>query len=65
MITLEGHDLIFRFPEVHEHARTAIHFQRTLRIPDDGKTYPLPPGLVARVWPGGPDASGLVQACTM
>jgi hypothetical protein len=23
----------------------ALHFQRTLRIPDDGKTYPLPPGL--------------------
>ncbi len=22
-----------------------INFQRTLRIPDDGKTYPLPPGL--------------------
>jgi hypothetical protein len=26
-----------------EHFR--IHFERTLRIPDDGKTYPLPPGL--------------------
>lgn len=25
----------------------AISFQRTLRIPDDGKTYPLPPGLGA------------------
>src|SRR5436189_5528807 len=23
----------------------SITFQRTLRIPDDGKTYPLPPGL--------------------
>ena len=23
----------------------ALDFQRTLRIPDDGKTYPLPPGL--------------------
>lgn len=22
-----------------------LHFQRTIRIPDDGKTYPLPPGL--------------------
>jgi hypothetical protein len=22
-----------------------LNFQRTLRIPDDGKTYPLPPGL--------------------
>ena len=47
MITLEGHSLIFRFPEVHEHARTAMEFQRTLRIPDDSKTYPLPPGLGA------------------
>jgi hypothetical protein len=47
MITLERNDLVFRFPEVHEHARTALHFQRTLRIPDDGKTYPLPPGLGA------------------
>ncbi len=47
MITLEGDSLVFRFPEVHEHARTAMHFQRTLRIPDDGKTYPLPPGLGA------------------
>lgn len=25
--------------------RAAISFQRTLRIPDDGKDYPLPPGL--------------------
>lgn len=23
----------------------SLSFQRTLRIPDDGKTYPLPPGL--------------------
>lgn len=28
-------------PEVH----CAVSFQRTLRIPDDGKDYPLPPGL--------------------
>ena len=25
----------------------SLNFQRTLRIPDDGKTYPLPPGLGA------------------
>ena len=25
--------------------RVTISFQRTLRIPDDGRTYPLPPGL--------------------
>jgi hypothetical protein len=25
--------------------RFALRFERTLRVPDDGKTYPLPPGL--------------------
>ena len=45
MITLEDDVLNFRFPEVHEEARCGIEFQRTLRIPDDGKDYPLPPGL--------------------
>ncbi len=45
MITLEDDRLVFRFPEVHEHAICAIDLQRTLRIPDDGKDYPLPPGL--------------------
>ncbi len=29
----------------HHPARMEIEFQRTLRIPDDGKTYPLPPSL--------------------
>ena len=47
MITLEGNNLTFRFPEVHESAKSIIQFQRTLRIPDDGKHYPLPPGLGA------------------
>jgi len=47
VITLENDVLHFRFPEVHEVARCAIGFQRTLRIPDDGKDYPLPPGLGA------------------
>lgn len=45
MITLEHDRLEFRFPEVHARARCSIDFQRTLRIPDDGKDYPLPPGL--------------------
>lgn len=45
MITLENDRLVFRFPEVHEDAMCAIEFQRTLRLPDDGRTYPLPPGL--------------------
>ena len=32
MITLEGNQLVFRFPEVHEDAICSINFQRTLRI---------------------------------
>ena len=45
MIILEDDRLKVLFPEVHEDARCSITFQRTLRIPDDGKDYPLPPGL--------------------
>ncbi len=47
MVTLEGDHLVFRFPDVHEEARLAVTFQRTLRIPDDDRHYPLPPGLGA------------------
>jgi hypothetical protein len=45
MILLENDRLVFRFPEVHPGANLAIEFQRTLRIPDDGREYALPPGL--------------------
>jgi hypothetical protein len=45
MITLERHNLVFRFPEVHEHATLHVDFQRTLRIPDDNRPHFLPPGL--------------------
>jgi len=45
MIELNNDTLNFSFPEVHPGARFAIDFQRTLRIPDDGSDYPLPPGL--------------------
>ena len=45
MITLEGNQLTFRFPDVHPDAECSIDFQRTLRIPDDGREYPLPAGL--------------------
>lgn len=30
---------------IHVGERLVLSFQRTLRIPDDGRTYPLPPGL--------------------
>ena len=45
MIELRENELVFRFPEVHEDAVLEIGFQRTLRIPDDNREYPLPPGL--------------------
>ena len=45
MIELSRNDLVFTFPEVHPDAQLRITFQRTLRIPDDDKVYPLPPGL--------------------
>jgi hypothetical protein len=38
MIQIEG--AIVRFDE-----HFAVSFQRTLRVPDDGRVYPLPPGL--------------------
>ena len=45
MIHIDQDRLEFKIPEVHEHARFTIEFQRTLRIPDNDETYPLPPGL--------------------
>ena len=45
MIELGNDQLEFRFPEVHRDAVLRIDFQRTLRIPDDNRDYPLPPGL--------------------
>ena len=44
-IELSRDELIFSFPAVHEFAELRIEFQRTLRIPDDNRAYPLPPGL--------------------
>ena len=45
MIELRNDQLVFRFPEVHKDAVLRVDFQRTLRIPDDNRDYPLPPGL--------------------
>jgi len=45
MIELRDDQLHFHFPEIHPEARCSIEFQRTLRLPDDNHTYPLPPGL--------------------
>ncbi len=45
MIELRDNRLHICFPEVHPDVKMSIEFQRTLRIPDDGKDYPLPAGL--------------------
>jgi len=43
--TIRPDTLRFSFPEVHKDAAFGLSFQRTLRIPDDGQDYPLPPGI--------------------
>ena len=45
MIELRDNELVWRFPELHADAVCRIGFERTLRIPDDNRDYPLPPGL--------------------
>jgi hypothetical protein len=45
MIELNCDILKFSFPDLHPDAHCTVSFQRTLRIPDDDKTWPLPPGL--------------------
>lgn len=37
--------LVFAFPEIHRDAVLQVEFQRTLRVPDDGRRHFLPPGL--------------------
>ena len=50
MITIGGssrsgeRSLRFRFDDVHPKAKLDISFQRTLRVPQDGESYPLPAG---------------------
>lgn len=42
-IEIKDQSLVFNFAGIKE--KFSINFQRTLRIPDDNKTYNLPPGL--------------------
>lgn len=37
--------LVFTFPEISKDVKFNVRFQRTIRVPDDGKEYPLPAGL--------------------
>ena len=44
-ISLVDHSVLFYFPQVHADAVLSVDFQSTLRVPDDGTTYGLPPCL--------------------
>jgi len=44
MIELRSDSLVFNFQGVHPSAVLTLNFQRTLRIPDDGRNHHLPPG---------------------
>ncbi len=45
MLEMRHNQLQFSFGEVHPSALLTLSFQRTLRIPDDGRNCPLPPGM--------------------
>jgi len=45
MIELNSDRLVVSFPDLPHQPQVAIDFQRTFRIPDGGRAYPLPPGL--------------------
>lgn len=47
MVSLTKNTLDFSFSQVSSGAYCSIEFQRTLRLPDDNREYPLPPGLGA------------------
>lgn len=42
---IKGDKLVFSFPELGSDCNLEVGFVRTLRLPDDNKEYPLPPGL--------------------
>ena len=45
MLPASRGDLFAKFRSCFPEVRATISFHRTLRIPDDGRDYPLPPGL--------------------
>lgn len=45
MIQQLNDEIVFSFPDLHPDAVLRVAFQRTLRTPDDGRTYSLPAGL--------------------
>jgi len=44
-LSVDHDTLYFEFPDVHTAAELRVTFHRTVRVPDDGREYPLPPSL--------------------
>lgn len=44
-LSVDTERLYFEFPDVHAEAELSVTFHRTVRVPDDGNDYPLPPSL--------------------
>ncbi|MFH0822808.1 MAG: hypothetical protein V2B18_08645, partial [Pseudomonadota bacterium] len=44
-VELFGNALWFKYPDISRDAHLTIRLHRTLRVPDDGNKYPLPPQL--------------------
>lgn len=44
-LSVDHDTLYFEFPGVHDDAELRVTFHRTVRVPDDGNEYPLPPSL--------------------
>ncbi|MEV1135255.1 hypothetical protein [Rhodococcus coprophilus] len=44
-LSIDVDTLYFEFPDVHVDAELKVSFHRTVRVPDDGNEYPLPPSL--------------------
>lgn len=47
MIRKSDYRLAFDFTELHDDAEMVVEFRRTLRVPDDGRVYWLPPSFKA------------------
>jgi len=41
MFDVKPEQLVFSFPEVHQDAHLTVEFHRTLKVPDNGRHYPL------------------------
>jgi hypothetical protein len=44
-VTVDHNTILFSNPQNPQNDFVGLSFERTIRIPDDGKVYPLPPSI--------------------